>query len=414
MVKSLLFDLEKGTRPVLDLLQNDAVIDTVEYIRLEYWGDGNVLVSDEELIDIFGIIGALPRIQELRIEFDELPLPARALQNVLSCPTSRLRYLALEDVRISGSFGDFEGVADAVKRSTSLRTVRMYRCGPSEDTRATLDPIIAALATVPTLKDVTISSTHCSDEALGMLGDSNSLEVVALDHMTVCGEPLSQLCGSKSIQDLKFWGMPELNDDATFLTSALTSNQALRMLRIRHCHLQQESSNLLAEMIGQNTGLERLSLENMHWKDFGEPLRKAFALNHSLKSFSLSIDGKDINVSVNATQLVAGLEQNKSLKKFRLLLRDMDGHKVRDAFLTPLTKLLQTNVTLENLFINSGILDLGEDINFLLKLNRTGKRHLLRDENATKHQFVDMLADHSEDMSIIHYVLTMNPALFHA
>ena len=414
MIKSLLFDLEKGTRPVLDLLRNDAVIDTVEYIRLEYWGDGNVLVSDEELVDIFGIIGALPRVQELRIEFDELPLPAQALQKVLSCPTSKLRYLALEDVRISGTIDDFEEVAGAIKRIPSLRTVRMYRCGPSYDTKATLDPIVSALADVPTLKDVTISSTHCSDEALGVLGDSNSLEVVALDHMAVCGQPLSQLCQSNSIQDLKLWGMPELNDDTTFLTSALASNQALKILRIRHCHLQKQSCNLLAEMIGQNTSLESLSLENLYWKDFGEPLRKAFTLNRFLKSISLSIDGKDINVQKNAEKLVSGLERNTSLKKLRLLLRDMDSQEVRDVFLPPLTKLLHQNFTLESVVINSGILDLGEDINFLLKLNRTGKRRLLRDDNAEKHEYLDLLAEHSEDMSITHYILTMNPALFSA
>ena len=414
MVKSLLFDLEKGTRPVLDLLRNDDVIEQVEFIRVEYWGDGNVLVSDEELIVIFGIIGALPNIQELRIEFDELPLPAQALRNALSCPTSRLRYLALEDVRVSGSLDDFEDVADAIQRSSSLKTVRMYRCGPAEDTRATLDPIISALASVPTLKDVTLSSTHCSDEALGVLGESKSLEIVALDHMTICGLSLSQLCRSRSIKDLRFWGMPELNDDATFLSSALASNQSLKMLRIRHCNLQQESGVQLAEMIDRNTTLESLSLENMHWKDFGEPLHKSLAVNKSLRSLSLSMDGKEINIRENAAKVTAGLEQNTSLRKFRLLLRDMDGHDVREAFLGPFTKLLETNYTLESLYLNSGIIDLGDDINFFLKLNRSGKRHLLRDENSTKAEFMDMLASHSEDLSITHYVLTMNPALFRA
>jgi len=412
MVVSLLFDLEKGTRPVLDLLRNDDVIQSVKYIRVEYWGDGNVLVSDEELITIFGIIGRLPRIKELIIEFDELPLPAKALRNALSCSTSRLRFLALEDVRISGTLQDFKDVAAAIQQSRSLRAVRLYRCGPAFDSRASLDPIIAALASVPTLKDITISSTHCSEEVLGMLGESNSLEVVAMDHMTISGPSLRQLCQSRSIQDLKFWGMPELDENATYLTSALVSNQALKILRIRYCRLHQESARLLSDMLYRNSQLESLSLENVHWKDFGTSLQKSLTSNKSLKSLSLSIDDKDIDLSSNVANLTTGLEKNTGLRKFRLLLREMDGQAVRKAFSKPILDMLQNNYTLESIYINNNsMLDEGM-ISILLKLNRTRKRHLLRDECSTKLHFVDMLAAHSADVSITHYVMSMNPAIF--
>jgi len=413
-MKSLLLDLEKGgTRPVLELLQSDAVINTVEYIRVEYWGDGNILVSDEELITIFGIIGSLPRIRELRIEFDELPLPAQALRNALGCPNSRLSYLALEDVRLSGTIDDFKDVARAVRSSRALKTVRMLRCGPAHDSRAKLDPIIVALASVPTLKDITLSSTHVDDETLGKLGESKSLEVVSLDHMSICGGiPLGQLCRSSTIKDLKFWGMPEINDDVTFMTSALATNQSLKMLRIRYCNLQQESGIQLSKMIRINSNLESISLENMTWKDFGLPLCKSLETNKTLRSLSLSIDGKDINAKEDAVQVTKGLEQNTSLRKFRLILRDIDGDVVREAFAEPVMQLLQKNFTLESIYLNSSSWSLGREVEFFLALNRTRKRHLLRNENATKGEYMNMLAAHSEDLSITHYVLKMNPSLF--
>jgi hypothetical protein len=373
-----------------------------------------VLVSDEELIAIFGIIGSLPRIRELRIEFDELPLPAQALRNALACPTSKLRYLALEDVRLSGSIRDFQDVAEAVRKSTSLRTFRMYRCGPAHDTRATLDPIIAALSDVPTLKDITLSSTHLSDRALGTLGRSHSLECVSLDHMSISGLPLGELCRSQSIKELKFWGMPEINDDVSYLTFALNNNPCLKMLRLRYCHLNEESGVKISQMISENTVLESLSLENIDWKSFGGPFQQAFERNNTLKSLSMSIDVKGLNMEDNAVKLAAGLENNTSLRKLRLMFRDIDADAIRQAYLGPVSKLLQKNYTLESLYLNSSALILSEEIDFLLKLNRTGKRHLLRDDTATKADFMDMLAANSEDVSITHYVLTMNPALFSA
>jgi hypothetical protein len=413
MVQSLLFDLEKGTRPVLELLRCDDVIRTVEYIRVEYWGDGNVLVSDDELIAIFGIIGALPKIRELRIEFDELPLPAQALRNAMAHPGSRLRYLALEDVRLSGSIAEFQDVADAVRRSTSLTTFRMYRCGPSPDTAATLDPIVAALSEVPTLKDVTLSTTHVSAEALGTLGSSKSLEVVSLDHMSISGLPLGELCQSHSIQDLKFWGMPEINEDISFMASALATNHTLRMLRIRYCHLNDASGVHLSQMVGANKGLECITLENLNWRNFGGTFQNALQTNNTLRSLSLSIDTKDLqDLRKDAIQIAVGLESNTSLRQLRLLFREVACNSVREAFLCPFTAMLQKNYTLESLHLNNGILPLSPEVDFLLKLNRTRTRHVLY-KNAPNGELMAMLEAHGEDLSITHYALTTNPALFH-
>ncbi|CAB9498593.1 Inherit from KOG: leucine rich repeat containing [Seminavis robusta] len=413
MVKSLLFDLEKGTGPVLELLRSDEVIQTVEYIRVEYWGDGNVLVSDDELIVIFGIIGSLPRIRELRIEFDELPLPAQALRNAMAHPYSRIRYIALEDVRLSGSLADFEDVADAVRRSASLKTFRMYRCGPSPETRATLDPIITALSDIPTLKDVTLSTTHLSPEALGALGRSKSLETVSLDHMTISALPLAELCQSQSIKDLKFWGMPEINDDISSMESALAINNSLKMLRVRYCHLNQNSGVHIARMIAANKTLESITLENMNWRNFGGPIQKALEMNNTLRSLSLSIDSKDLqNISNDAQQIALGLEVNIGLQRLRLLFRDVSLNDIQKAFLGPITGMLRKNYTLESLYLNNGTLALSPEVDFLLKLNRTGKRHLLY-KHAPNGELMDMLAAYSGDPSITHYALTMNPALFH-
>jgi hypothetical protein len=415
MVKSLLLDLEKGTQPVLDLLRSHQVSSTVEYIRVEYWGDGNILVSDMELIAIFGIIGALPMLKELRIEFDELPLPAQALRSALSCRPARLRYLALEDVRLSGSFEDFEDAAEAVRRAPSLKTVRMYRCGPAQDTRATLDPIVVALSRIPTLKDVTLSNTHLSDEALGTLGDSSSLQILSLDHMSISAFPLGQLCQSSSIRELKFWGMPEINDDIPVMTSSLTTNNALKTLRMRYCYLNHEFGMRLSEMLYFNKSLENISLENMNWREFGRHLSKCLRFNTGLRSLSLSIDSKNITPSelqANAAAITGALENNSTLRTLRIFLRHANDMGVASAFADPVREMLQKNYTLENLYLNCSSSELSSEIDFLLKLNRTRKRHLLRNENSSREAFMDMLATHSQDVSLTHYFLTMNPSLF--
>ena len=410
--RSLLFDLEKGTRPVLELLQSDQVCSSVEYIRVEYWGDGNVLVSDDELIAIFGLIGRLPRIKELRIEFDELPLPALALKQALSCQPSRLRYLALEDVRLSGTKKDFEEVAEAVKNTISLRTFRMYRCGPFEGTTATLDPIIEALADVPSLRDVLLSSTHVSTETLGKLGESKFLDNVSLDHMTISAEPLAQLCKSASIKELKLWGMPEINDDITFMTESLYNNKSLKVLRSRYCHLNEEAGAKVSQMLCSNDTLETIVLENMNWPNFGAPLAKCFEANCSLVNISLSIDCAISNLQENAAVMISALEDNTSLRKFRILLRSVNASDLRAAFIAPMEAMLLKNYTLETVYLNGNILDLGENINFFLKLNQTRKRHIFRDETATKEDYIRLLAENNDDVSIAHYVLVMNPSLF--
>lgn len=410
--RSLLFDLEKGTGPVLDILKSRKASRAAEYIRVEYWGDGNILVSEQELIEIFGLIGNLPNVKELRIEFDELPLPAKALKNALSHQPSHLRYLALEDVRLSGDSRDFEDVAMAMKETTSLRSFRMNRCGPHEGTLASLDPIVAALASVPNLKDIVLSSTHLSSEVLGILGQSTSLETVSLDHMTISPRPLSQLCQSRTIRELKFWGMPEINDDITFMTISLSSNKSLKAFRSRYCHLNEEAGLKISEMLRTNDTLESITLENMNWPDFGFPMALCLKENKSLTSLSLAIDSRVTNLDQNAAMLIGALESNSSLKRLRIMLRAVTAERLRDAFVAPITRMLQKNYILESIFLNGNLVDLGAEVSFFLKLNGTKHRHLLRDERATKEEFVSMLAKHTEDQQLSHYILSMNPSLF--
>jgi hypothetical protein len=263
------------------------------------------------------------------------------------------------------------------------------------------------------LKDVTLSTSHVSAEALGTLGASKSLEVVSLDHMSIAGLPLGELCQSQSIKDLKFWGMPEINDDISFMTSALATNHTLRMLRIRYCHLNEATGVHLSRMVGANMGLECITLENMNWRNFGVPIQNALQTNNTLRSLSLSIDTKDLrDLPKDAIQIAGGLETNTSLRQLRLLFREVTCNSVREAFLVPVTAMLQKNYTLESLYLNNGILALSPEVDFLLKLNRTRKRHLLY-KNAPNGELMAMLEAHGEDLSITYYALTMNPGLFH-
>jgi len=125
----------------------------------------------------------------------------------------------------------------------------------------------------------------------------------------------------------------------------------------------------------------------------------------------------------NAQTFIKAMEKNTSLEHVHMNFYHISRGKVHDALLESVSSLLETNFVLQHLSLRGehNFVDLGETIDFRLRLNQAGRyRLLLGDEQgrtagdgvvAPKIEWVQMILSHQQDLSIVFYLLSMNPSL---
>jgi len=190
--------------------------------------------------NLFEAFGDLPKCEAIVCDFpnprEGFPLQLHALTCVLT-GISPLETFSLRNVVLSRHEHE---VSEALQRHAHLREFQVKDL-LLVDRKITLDPLLHALARIPTLKVVEIQMKRRQSGAL-TLG------------------PLRDLCKSKSIRVLKLGKVKLTEELAVLMADALRANTKLKALTLFDCNLTRNGYAALAQMLKVNTSLQELQL----------------------------------------------------------------------------------------------------------------------------------------------------------
>lgn len=291
-------------------------------------------------------------------------LPAECLATLLM-RQSNLEFLYLQNVTL---FADQEGVrrlAQAFRLHQGLRKIRLYMSRPALGTNITLDPIVSAMASIPTLEEVAL--IHSS--------------LVSSNDQRWEGKSLRDLCRSESLKVLT-------------LTFATTS-------------LKDEQIAMMADSLQSNNVLKKLSIRGSLGRVAGVALGRLLRGNSMLEQLRVQLD-----LNEHALPIIAAMHHNTNLKQLGLVLP-------RSVATSPDQKLITAKVVEMLRSGNHSLLnmDMGglwrhnkAEICFFLKANQAGRQTLLGG-GATRVQWMETLFANCDDLSIVYYFLGQNPSL---
>lgn len=331
-------------------------------------------------------VGLLPKLEQLKIEaYSGLAeFPVRALSDVVK-GARQLKEIELWDLQLGlynvnadGSSEDLEMLESSLHNHPSLEKFTLYNCQLREDVSCTLDPLLRALASIPTLKQVYVTAAAAASSTLS--------------HVSFTCAALEDLCRSKSLQKLGLWkfnlphsqrqGQPE--DPLALMAPAIAKTNNMKMFEFGKCRLSQTGDEALAAMLERNTSLEEIDLH----------------LDSTTGESTL--DEGDCAIVATA----AALEKHNTTLK-RLKLWGLMTRRSQEA----LVMMMRHNYSLETCRLLDADRDISEKIGFFIGLNRAGRKGFLsRDKSvATAHQWVELIA--GGDLSTIFYYLSMEPGL---
>jgi len=372
------------------------------------------IVPTQELTSILESLSRFDHITRLFIK-RIVALPARALTNIIR-NQSRLEFLYLQNVSLSGERQDFQTLALAIRQHEGLRKVRFYMLRPSLRTTASLNPIVSALGCTPRLEEVsliycTLRDHHPMVMLVNVDNNNNEEEAVIVandddddddddddnnNHDAEFhwdGQSVIDLCSSKSLKVLTLTFGDELQDiHIEQMAQALSiskNSSKLQNISIRAHHLGPTAGVSLGKLLDSNSKLQRLRIQ-------------------------LSSDE-------HAVPIVEALHRNTNLQRLGLVLPKLvHSTPMRTKVLSKLINMLrQSNYDLQQMdyVANSGDGDDGchhaerkEEIRFYCKVNQAGRKSLMR-KGATRREWMQTLSEHNDDLSVLYYFLSRNPSL---
>lgn len=417
----------------------------------------------------------MPNLRKLELKFNELDhfvsLSMSAMTKILASPSSRLKELAFENVRFSGTPKEMMSLAKAIQNHSSLKKVCLTKCNGEEG--ASLDPIIRALSMVPTMRELELSETTIdSNHGSGELSEWD-------------GESLASLCQSPSqLKILALKDIPDIQDNHIQMLADSMANykkSKLETLSISSPALGDEAALALFQVLSAPPNKKQknqpLAFHTL-WLDFeidlnacSPAIARALETNGTLQRLYLRLSGGDVDsIESSFGRVVHSLRSNTSLRRLKLSLVDLcdiysipnntigsdelddnntsyyssddnssdDGErddKYTEKNAPVLISLLfedllqRYNHTLESIQINDGIYGMKfQTLDLYLKLNSLGLRALLQNANATKDEYVQVMSrlvgDEGETASgessdensqgqldMLFYILSRNPTL---
>jgi hypothetical protein len=344
--------------------------------------------SREEVSSLFEALGSLSSLRHMAVSsrvFGLYELPVEALcsfwRGAKQLETFFMRIMTItssneeeedenneynnNDSRPPFLLRSFEEFGEALRNHRVLKEFRIESCQLSEELQEScaLDPLVHALATIPTLQVVSFTGTRIS--GLGILS----------------GESLGSLCQSAT---------------------------SLKSLSLRHFRITEEHTRRICPAIAASTTLKELTLgkcqsDNKH---LDASMAQMLRDNSSLERFCLQLAESDSTAGgIDLVEMAEALESNVTLKE--LTIWGATTEKSQKSFVD----MIQINCTLENLWLDETLVQFQSEIFLYVSLNQAGRRRLLEDSNATKNQWVNVLISGRNSLDSIFYLLSMNPLL---
>jgi hypothetical protein len=379
---------------------------------------------------------------------------------MVTASTTKLEYLSLHHVKLEGSSTDFEALSDSLRNNQSLKNIHLIGCSSvsvvdaadQETSRPTDGNSISQQGSINEGMNVML-------EALAHL---KPLETLHIDNVcNLSQRAFQELCQSTNLQLLEFWNIPDdLNLHGYAIANALCQSRSLKELEISST-IHTDAGNAIIHMLQTNRTLETLGLD-LDYVEYGQALARVFqpGCNTTLKTLRLRLVGTeeaavaeepdqaggnddhddaededeqlaDVNPNqdssnskletgtlTNAQTLITALESNTSLEHMHLNFYNIDPEHVQSTLIPFAERLLTVNFVLKDLTLRGkhNFTRLSEDAQFCLRLNRAGRYALLlggsqSDDMAPRCLWVETIAAHQQDVSIVYYLLSTSPSL---
>jgi hypothetical protein len=343
-------------------------------------------IPDDISLAVFQALSGLTQVLRLEISgdgrFGGLFLPVQAIQLALQQkrPPNKLQSLRLGNVILTCASptsalrsATMQALAQSLRRLPNLISIDLVRCRTEEATtifqqqqlQMTLQPIIQAIASMPSLQQVMLCETVISPTG-------------------TTGLYLGELCKSKSLQKLWWKTMPGMTDVhivSMVESLLLVGNDALslRELTIRSHGLGARAGSAIAHLLRFNTTIQVINLD---LDQAGYGLVIAEALHHS----------------------------NRTLQCLDVWAWGGELHPDSSLAITQVfTDMLQVNTSLRFLTFQ-GLDWTNPHIDFYLRLNRADRQRLVSDY-ADRKAWIDVLIKQRDDLDVVYHFLSLNPSI---
>jgi len=284
----------------------------------------NEQLSNAELMLVFqGIVCCLPNMKTLVVmsyfRDNAMTLPAGALEMIFR-RAIRLEILFLHQIQLHGTSHEYQEMAESLTKHTSLKRVNLHCCGTSSATAtATVNETENETTTSTAGAPPPTTTTTSLDALVCALATLPTMYYLSLDQVPLSQVSMEALSNATSLKDLSFYSMPEIKPCLPILLNALCgdkqstsasessrmdSRSQLRGLRIRSCQLGPQEGMLMSQMLETNSSLESLVFfVDSDWQGYGVPLASALARNTSLKRLEVGIGKSRHNTTVHNTTI---------------------------------------------------------------------------------------------------------------
>lgn len=356
-----------------------------------------------------------------------IPYPCLSVQKLIKAFTDehswQIDTLKISNVQLVGNRWDFLKLASCIADCHTLKTIILG------DSRTSL------------VRDEATSVVSGFDAVVCALRNAPQLQEVSLQNMEeISSDALGELCQSTSIEKLQLFLSQSLfpaggisGDYLHTMAQRLQANHTLKELRIIGV-LDEDACRALSEMLLVNNTLQKIAVKikirggNQAEKS---PLPFLAALESpscSLTSLELYLSGRRQALEECCFDFRDALKANQSLKQLSVTFYGLDFQgrggvaaiRTNELWMSRMEETLEHNYMLRQVMINHGLLELSDKLKFYLRLNRAGRKSLLKegsnnqgeeDQLSELNLWVETLEKVKNDISCLFYIVSCAPTM---
>jgi len=268
----------------------------------------------------------------------------------------------------------------------------------------------------PNLKEVVLTAAEHTGEALkktqlvctALKSIKNLKTLVLGDYWTASSLPCNEICSHPGITKLSLHGVSSTSN----IPVTTKTNQSLKRIELNMKSWQEDVCLRLAEVVKHNDCVHSIEIAFGYFIDIDLYIDEDMQMRFESKK------------SHHAIHIIEALKKNSSLKHFSV--SDWTDSNANSCFSRSILKAFEKMMEHHNMTLQSVELPLIrekfknwrehasisiEHIKTLALLNKHGRQELLENHNATKEAWVDCLANTSQDLNAVYYLLSKNPSL---
>lgn len=360
------------------------------------------------------LIKAVGELLQANQGLEELNMKHNAIESLgaFSLAEGIRNHSTLEIVDLSDSLLDNRGkdaLLEAMQQNKSVKTLnlagKMFRSLPSKQN---LGAMLGENTTLESLdlRRNTLQNGEALEMAHALTTSNRSLQVLHLANTDIDSQTAvalgEMLASNTCLIDLDLGGNQQIGHvGATAIAGGL---RTLQHLDLRNTRLGVNGAKAIADMLTTNTTLKSLNLSRNNFGDEGAiHVAEALVQNKTLKTLSLSMCSISKTGAIYLGRVMSEMHGIQQLFLYQNPI-DQEGSLA-------LLEGLKSNMSLIDFGVEKRFMPSCEEVSFYLKLNRIGRRALLRDDDTFPETLWSTLLSRAQNPDAMYYLLRQKPDL---